>query len=118
MRGAAGSGGHPSGPGFAASGDLRFSAIGVWRQEFPRLTTAQRRVLAELARGDSLVTDQLGGPIRFRSGAVVSRQVVEILARRGWITLPASPAPLFGEPAIPGLITETGRAAFIRGTRA
>lgn len=117
MKTPAGSGGRsPGSSDNDANGDgLRFSPNGVWRQDPPRPTPAQRRVLAELVRGNLLIIDQPGGPIRFRSGAAVSRQVVETLARRGWITLPASPAPLINEPGIPSAITETGRAAFLRG---
>jgi hypothetical protein len=118
MRGPAVRGGHPLlGSSFDASGTVRFSPLGDWRQDSPRPTPAQRRVLAELARGDCLTIDQPGDQYRFRSGAVVARQVVETLALRGWVTLPAAPMPLFGEPAIDGLITSSGRAALIRGTK-
>jgi hypothetical protein len=43
-----------------ASGGFRISSTGVWRLEAPCPTAAQRRVLAELARGDSLTIDQTG----------------------------------------------------------
>jgi hypothetical protein len=117
VRGAAGSGGHPSGSGFDASGGLEFIPTGVWRQESPRLTPAQRRVLAELARGDSLTIDQTGEVRLRQSGAPVAPRVAELLFQRLWATRPLGELPLLGEPPIDGVITDCGRAAFIRGRK-
>jgi hypothetical protein len=94
-------------------------AGGVWRAVSPpRPTKVQRAVLALLMQGDELAVDT-DGIIRLTpSATTVPLRVARALIEHGWVEEPLPELPLFGEPARPGAITETGRNAFVRGTRA
>ena len=62
---------------------LRLGRGGVWREEFPGVRPTQRRVLLEVARGDSLVLEERSGAIRLRrQGAVVHARVLAALVRQ------------------------------------
>jgi hypothetical protein len=99
---------------------VRYGSNGAWRApQPPRPTKAQRAILALLIQGDNTLSIYDDGVVWLNNTRIkVNPRVYQALLENEWIDPPLPELPLYGEPAREGGVTELGRQAFIRSTRA